>query len=308
MLDTFRDNVNLEGIRVHPPKPYVLLCGGEVSTILAPAPISIRDAFLRGNWQSATAGSDILQIEEIQEFFEKDSPYDDLVLFERDIAQISELVLLFSEGPGSFAELGAFSLIEEIREKLLVVIQRKYIARSSFISKGPVASLRRDFKKSVYSIIDRRLGIVGDNIGGISVEILVGDLIAPVQNRLIEARTRTTLDISKFSHICKIYVGLLFEFYSLIDDELIDLLSFFGFDCNLEVLNKVAFCCAALRWSATTTSGFERVHFALPGNEAAEFRFQKKLSDKIRRRTMFREHWEAEDPIRVAAVDEGLNR
>lgn len=307
MLTAFCENLIPDSIRVYPPKRYVLLCGGEVSNITDPTPKSLRDAFLIGGGISALKNSEILQIEEIQEFFDKSSPYIDLVEFEKDIAQICELVLLFSESPGSFTELGSFSVIREICEKLLLVIQGQYLNKSTFITKGPVANLKREHPNSVFSLLDARIGILGKDISAIDCNSLVEIVKAPIEVRLLEADSKTTLDRSKFNHLCKSYVGLLREFYSLKDDELILLLDEIGFSIDDGVLDRVAFCCSAARWASCTFAGFDRVHYAFPQlNEAAKFEFRLPLSDKIRRRSEFRRYWEQADPDRVAAVDQEL--
>jgi hypothetical protein len=305
MLTTFCDNVNVESVRVYPPKRYVLLCGGEVSSIYEPKPISLRDAFLRGGAIAALKNSHILQIEEIQEFFDKDSPYVDLVKFESDIAQVCELVLLFSESPGSFTELGSFAMLPAISEKLLLVVQSKYLSKSSFITKGPVASLKRDYPKSVFSFADATAGIADGVVSSVNEKTLVAILAPSIEQRLKQTEDRTTLDISKFNHLCKLYVGFLREAYCLRDDELLLLFHEFGSKIDQEILNRIAFCCSALRWASSVASGFDRVHFpTLDANEAARFEFKAPLSDKTRRRSEFRKFWEMNDPDRVAAVDQ----
>lgn len=308
MLNAFRENVNVDSVRVYPPRRYVLLCGGEVSNIRDPLPTSLRDAFLRGDAMTAVKNSELLQVEEIQEFFEKDSPYSDLVGFESDIAQVCELVLLFSETPGSFTELGSFTMVEEISEKLLVIIQSKFLSRHSFITKGPIAFLNRKFPNSVFSFADITIGMNNGQVSTAQGELLVNAVSPPIELRLKQVESRTTLDRGKFNHLCKLYVGLLREAYCLKDDEIILLLSEFGFEVNKETLSRVAFCCSALRWSATVTSGFDRVHYAIAeANEATKFEFKPTLLDKIRRRAEFRDYWQNHDPDRVAAVDQALS-
>ena len=308
MLDAFRENLIADSVWVYPPKRYVLLCGGEVSHISVITPISLRDAFLKGSGFSALKDSEVLQIEEIQEFFEKTSPYTDLVEFEKDIAQICELVLLFSESPGSFAELGSFSVINEISEKLLVVIRNKYSLRPSFISKGLLESLRRKHPESVFTIIDTQVGIKGDQLFEVNCSNLVEVLQKPVESRLSKIDHKRDLDRGKFNHLCKVYVGLLNEFYCLSSDEIILLLTEIGFSIDEEGLERVAFCCVALKWASSTFVGFERIHYALQGDrEAAKFEFKKPLADKIRRRAKFREYWKDYDPARIDAVDQELS-
>lgn len=72
--------------------------------------------------------------------------YSDLLLFEADLAYLTSAIIVFLESPGAIAELGAFSQISSLSEKLLVVVSEQYHPRKSFISLGPIRSLH-DTKK-----------------------------------------------------------------------------------------------------------------------------------------------------------------
>ena len=306
MLSAFIENLNADSTRVYSPKPYFLLCGGPVSSIVDPHPISLRDAFLRAEAGAAIKNAEILQIEEIQEYFEKDCPYKDLVEFERDIAQISDMVLLFSESPGSFTELGSFSSYKEIYEKLLVVVQSKYLTKSSFILKGPVTFLRRKYKNSVFSITNGQVGIKGISFSSVKPEVLLSVLKSPINERLLESKGRTTFQKNRFSHRCKLYIALLKEFSVLKDEELKILFGAFGVKLSDALLDRIAFCCKCVRWSGTSQAGFDRVHFALNGNEAAKFELNGEYADKLRRRVEIRQHWIQTDPARIDAHAEAV--
>jgi len=306
MLSTFLENLNVDSTRVYPPKPYVLLCGGPVGDINDPKPISLRDAFLRSNFYNTIKNAEILQIEEIQDYFEKDCPYGNLVLFERDIAQLSELVLLFSEAPGSFAELGSFSAYPEILEKLLVVIQAKYLQKSSFILKGPISHLRSKNDNSVFSITNVQVGVNKNDFSGVDPEKLLELMIPPIDKRLEESKSRTTFQKIKFGHRCKLYVGLLREFSVLKDDELIELFKAFNISLSKPLLNRITFCCKCVQWSKTAQAGFDRVHFALDGNEAAKLTLKDQMGDKLKRRLEIRDHWSKVDPGRISAQMEAM--
>lgn len=67
--------------------------------------------------------------------------YEDLIEFEKDIAQICRAIVLVVESPGSIAELGSFVLIPEITEKLIVFIHSIHSETPSFISLGPLNRL-----------------------------------------------------------------------------------------------------------------------------------------------------------------------
>lgn len=81
-----------------------------------------------------------------------------MLLFERDAGFLSRAIVLFVESVGAFAELGAFSLDEQLHKKLFVVISRKFREGSlerSFINLGPlkrIESSRSDKKNLVPSI------------------------------------------------------------------------------------------------------------------------------------------------------------
>jgi hypothetical protein len=295
----------VDSVRVYPPKPFALICGGEVGTLVDIKPKSLRDAFLRGGGFDAFKGASTLEIEKIEEFFDKESPYIDLVKFEADMAQICEMVLLFSESPGSFTELGSFAMIEGMSEKILVAIQGKYTSKATFITKGPLANLRREHPKSVYSFADATVDIIDGDLTTVDCEKLAKILIKPIADRLDEIEKKTTLQKNNFNHLCKLYVGILRESYCLKDDEIILLLDEFGFSVRQDLLDRVACCCKVLGWSSTLTSGFDRVHFALDApKEAAKITFRAPLMDKIRRRAEFRNYWIKEDSDRVSAVDQ----
>ena len=58
---------------------------------------------------------------------------------EADLAALADLVIIIVESPGTFAELGAFSLSDPLRKKLLPIVDEQYKHAQSFISTGPLA-------------------------------------------------------------------------------------------------------------------------------------------------------------------------
>lgn len=83
-----------------------------------------------------------------------DNPYN-LAKLEELIAEISHSVIIFSESPGSLAELGYFSAIKEIRKKSLVVIKINHQG-TSFVVDGPAALISQEsiFKPGKIIIAD----------------------------------------------------------------------------------------------------------------------------------------------------------
>jgi hypothetical protein len=69
------------------------------------------------------------------------STYSDLLLFEKDLGYLTSAVIIFLESYGSIAELGAFSQINSLSEKLLVVVADNHHPKKSFISLGPIRNI-----------------------------------------------------------------------------------------------------------------------------------------------------------------------
>jgi len=80
---------------------------------------------------------DIIRAEKATQLY-RDTTYKDLISFEEDIARIASMVLVITESPGSFAELGAFATNATIRSVLRVIMQTRYYNENSFIRFGPI--------------------------------------------------------------------------------------------------------------------------------------------------------------------------
>lgn len=80
---------------------------------------------------------------------------------EAELADLADMVLIVVESPGTFAELGAFSLSKELRTKLLPVIDTKYRLAESFVNTGPVRWIDKDssFAPSLWTDYSRILEI-----------------------------------------------------------------------------------------------------------------------------------------------------
>jgi len=72
---------------------------------------------------------------------------------EDKLGQLSDAVIILVESPGTFAELGAFSLSSELRKKLLPIINKQFESELSFINSGPIRWVNQDssFKPALYA-------------------------------------------------------------------------------------------------------------------------------------------------------------
>jgi hypothetical protein len=63
---------------------------------------------------------------------------------EQRLAELADLVILVVESPGTFTELGAFSIHPGLRKKLLPILDLKFKDDPSFINSGPVRWINSD--------------------------------------------------------------------------------------------------------------------------------------------------------------------
>jgi hypothetical protein len=81
---------------------------------------------------------------------------------EADLAALADLVIIIVESPGTFAELGAFSLSDPLRKKLLPIVDTIYENATSFISTGPLKWIDAEsiFAPTLYVPLSRILKII----------------------------------------------------------------------------------------------------------------------------------------------------
>lgn len=72
---------------------------------------------------------------------------------ENQLAGLADIVMIVVESPGTFCELGAFSLSPQLRTKLLPIIDLRFKDSPSFINTGPVRWIDREstFRPAIYA-------------------------------------------------------------------------------------------------------------------------------------------------------------
>lgn len=150
-LEAFAKTLNAKAFKVVNYPSYIFLCGGQLKTDRDETP-SARSVFRKHLKNTNPSAADrVLLAEEVSGWFSAASVYPNLVELEEHLAGLSSLILLFVESEGSIAELGAFSFVPALREKLTVVIEKRHYDKRSFIYQGPVTFLRQNDNDSVFS-------------------------------------------------------------------------------------------------------------------------------------------------------------
>ena len=148
----FAQSVKVTQCRVFNTPNLIFLCGGRVSAVSAHGPPfeSVRDYFFRYIQANQPAISEKLRrAEEINDWFDG-NVFRDLLELEEYLADLSDVIILFVESPGSIAELGAFAMSTTVCPKILTVINTLH-PEKSFIADGPVRRLRSAQTSLVYS-------------------------------------------------------------------------------------------------------------------------------------------------------------
>lgn len=82
----------------------------------------------------------------------------DLLSLENLLAESIDTIVIIPESPGSFAELGAFANDEQLRKKIVCVLDKKYRKDKSFINQGPIKLVKKANKHGVVYIDPKNLG------------------------------------------------------------------------------------------------------------------------------------------------------
>ncbi len=152
LTESFLATVDPEKATVVSFPEYIAVFGGAISRKIKKAkPKSQRDTFVK--WISANRKEleELLIVPESYEDWSDFDTYSDLLLFERDLGCLTGAVLVFVETPGAIAELGAFSQIDSLSQRLLIVVTESRHPKKSFISLGPIRSVT-ETQKQLFSV------------------------------------------------------------------------------------------------------------------------------------------------------------
>lgn len=73
----------------------------------------------------------------------------DLQTLEADFAHEADFTILMLESPGSIAELGTFSMINNIRSRLFVILSSNFYKSESYISRGPLSLISSSHNSNI---------------------------------------------------------------------------------------------------------------------------------------------------------------
>jgi hypothetical protein len=186
---------------------------------------------------------------------------------EADLAALADLVLIVVESPGTFAELGAFSLSDPLRKKLLPIVDKQYFHHGSFISTGPLrwVDSDSDFAPTIYVSLNR---------------ILEG--IDEIEERIARIPNSHTVKISDLAASPKHLLFFLCDLISVIQPATVEMIDFYlskiapsspARDINVPTLAGLGVAMDLLRADKVNLDGQTRTFFSPTTAEAVEHPF-----------------------------------
>jgi len=155
-LDLFKSSISAADTRISSLPGFILVFGGP----LGDPKKSARQLFL--NWidiNRRDLSPWMIKPEDYQDWDSLDG-YANLIDFERDAVCLTRAVIIFSESPGSHAELGAFCMDPILLERLFVVIGEEHYNAGSFIAKGPIKKIEDLNEESICTVKDIKSEVI----------------------------------------------------------------------------------------------------------------------------------------------------
>ncbi|WP_186028890.1 retron St85 family effector protein [Burkholderia gladioli] len=285
-------NVDIMGSRVEfCDSPIVLLCGGPVAQkerANDPDPDikSLRDAITR----SHDADYEIFRPEEITSW-QADGVFQNLMDFESDLGSICSLVVVILESAGSLVELGAFSQLDEFREKMIAITSTEFGDADSFINLGILRFIRAIDNSRVKSypwLIGGAKDIDGD---------VVGDVVSDVRAELDKLEKSQTFRLNSRSHVIVLICEIIKLFSALKEGEILEYVAGLGVSLTKKELRSRLFLLERFRLIRKITYS-DSQFYVRTGEAYHKLRFSLKKShtqDYLRIKTQCLEYY-AEDP------------
>lgn len=217
--------------------PIVLLCGGQVKY---DAPQSESAISLRHAVAISDTRFELFRPEEIKDWH-ADSLFSNLMSFEKELASICSLVVIILESEGALAELGAFSQLSELSEKIIAIRSSLYANHPSFINLGILRFITAQNETAVKSYPwDIK------NPATISREI-TQDVIHDIQEELAKQPQSQSLKLNQNSHVIVVICEFVRLFTALKEHEIFEYLQLLGVATTRDLLRGQLFLLTEFR-------------------------------------------------------------
>ncbi len=292
--------IRLERSQIKPYDGFIFLCGGHADAT-ALKPTSIRDAIYRELAKSDHIERRIRLAEHYKDWAHN-SIYNDLLLFEQHLAELSSLIVLVLESPGAIAELGLFATLEEFRDKLLVFMDVGHYKEQSFIRLGPINYLEKVHKNQTecYAWIKRR----GDHesFDNDEAELLQVELAEAITTRLKRTTSAQPFNDKRWLHVALFICDLINLFSALSLREIHDCLERMGVQRKESEIKQALYLLERVGLLVMEPSGMQRFYVANDDRQFLQFHLETSTFDLDRFRTDVLGDYRKNDKKRFRAI------
>lgn len=306
MREALLEKIDLPASRLKPYQGFIFLCGGPTD-IRSTKPTSIRDAIHRELVKDREIDRRIRVAEDYKDW-SHEAVYRDLVSFERHLAELSSVIVLVLESPGSIAELGLFSVIDEFKKKLLVFVDTVHYQSDSFIKLGPI-----DYLEKVYgnnAECHRWMQRTGSRttFDPSAAEQLQPELADAVRARAAKPTPERGFNPTNWLDGALLVCDLLSLCSALTLRELRQLLGDIGCARTETEVKQLLFLLQRVDLIAMEPKGDQRFYVGIEDRQFVHFDLRDRTFDVMRFRSDLLAHYERDDKKRFRAIQEVRSR
>jgi hypothetical protein len=294
-VELFRTNINPADIRIERLPNFILVFGGPLGGPEDPIK-SARQMFL--NWTKVNRrdlDDWLIKPEDYESSWNSHQGYPNLIDFERDSVCLTRAVILFSESPGSHAELGAFCMDPVLSERLFVVISEEHYNAKSFIAKGPVKKLEDIDEESICTVKD---------ISPLTIQSELFQIIESLDRKLGSTPKSTGFDPQRTRDQFLLIADLIELFGALTVNEIVDICGLLGLNTTVPQVKRLYEQLS--RFDIVTAVKKNTIRYYLPTKH--RFRFldykssvENNKFDRLRFKTKILTPWLKSDKRRLEA-------
>lgn len=225
LIDSFLDSLDLSKTKVDKFPSKIFLCGGPP-----------RESSERKGWASARHFiaehlrinhpeiSQHIVLAEVHADWRSGRHYKTLLGVEIDIVNLASAIIIFLESAGSIAELGAFSMLDNVKHRIHVFLQDAHSTNHSFINDGIIAHIDDAIPTTrVYTYDWKIEGELLADPDGFSEHIT--SIVDNIRNALAQESKPIPLDFKDSGHQMLFLVQMIIVFSALKITECYEIMS-----------------------------------------------------------------------------------
>nr|WP_225540524.1 retron St85 family effector protein [Xanthomonas sp. XNM01] len=280
---------------------FIFVCGGPVD-VREQEPLSVRDALLRVAASKPSLFNRIRLAEEFKEW-SVDGHYRDLRTFEEHLAELSDVIVLILESPGSLAELGLFSAMESFQRKLSVFVSSHHFDQPSFIRLGPIKYLELlENEAEVFPWV--RLQGGRETVDKDWLAASAHELFDALQERAVSKNPESRFDPGKWLHRALLICNLIWLMSALTITEIELYLDLFDVKMSNEDLRQAMFILERLELVYIVARSRQRFYVAKGSSDFIRWSIKRSELDLERMQMDIARYYEEVDRKRFRAIQE----